>query len=221
MAHSIPYEEEAIEVTGTEIDKLANTSAYFSTLKSKRSETPCPPEIHLIVFPPNICEPRKVFKLYYKYVMQIPITRRETKVKFSDLVYLAGYLLIPECVLRHLVTQFYILPDRDVEAFVDALYHLSTLRYFDFIYFYVSLLGIPICIIFLSQPSTRSYIQNIIRCLLASFQEHYPRHPTSHLFSLVTCPSPLFCLSPRHNYLRQRIRLFCCRPRLLRLTCTR
>ena len=44
-------------------------------------------------------------------------------------------MLIPQGVLRQLVTKFDILPDHDAEIFVDALYHLATIEYYDFICF--------------------------------------------------------------------------------------
>ena len=201
---------------GADIEQLASTSAYFATLRRRRHQARSPPDSHFIVFPPNICDPVRAFGLYYRYALKLPVRRHQARVDFSDLVYLAGYLLIPECVLRQLVTKFYILPDRNAEIFIDALYHLCTIEYYDFNCFYMSLLGLPIGILFLCQPATRQYVQNVMRCLIASFQENYPRHPTSHLFPPVTCPSTIYCLYPGHNYLRQRLRLFCCRPRIFR-----
>ena len=117
----------------------------------------------------NICDQDRVFRLYYRYTLKLPIRRSQARVDFSDLVYLVGYLLIPEVVLRQLVTKFYILPDHDTEIFVDALYHLATIEYYNFICFYMPFPGLPVSIMILSQPSTRHYIQNMIQCLIALF----------------------------------------------------
>ena len=95
----------------------------------------CPPDSHLIIFPANICDPDRVFRLYYRYTLKLPICRSQARVDFSDLVYLVRYLLIPEGVLRQIVTKFYILPDHEAEIFVDALYHLATIEYSDFYLF--------------------------------------------------------------------------------------
>ena len=126
---------EGIEVSGPDAEELASTSAYFATLRRRRNQARCPPDSHLIIFPVNICDQDRVFHLYYRYTLKLPIRRSQARVDFPDLVYLVRYLLIPEGVLRQLVTKFDILPDHDAEIVVDALYHRATIEYYDLICF--------------------------------------------------------------------------------------
>lgn len=202
-----------ISIPWGDIRKLAANSGYFASIRERGWGNRL---IHLLILPEEIRRPRDAFRVFYRYSLRLPLTRSQTNIPIEDFIYLCGYLQVPQGILRHIVTRFYIRPSRSVEALSDALHYCATLEYYDFVSFYLTLLGIPICIPLLTQPATREYAQCVMKCVLAAFQENYPRHRTAHLFPPITCPSALFCLSPGHNYVRQRIKLFCCTPRATR-----
>ena len=126
MDDSVPYQEEGIFVTGADVDRLARNSGYFSTIRNNRYRERSPPTGRLVNLPGHIQYPKETFSLFYCYTLGLPIRRSQTRIVFSDLVYLCGYLLVPQDVLRHIVTRYYILPSRSIEKFIDAFIHLAS-----------------------------------------------------------------------------------------------
>lgn len=216
MGDTIPYRDDFnITVSAEEIERLAQYSEYFDSIRDFRRGTPEAHDACFVLLPDNIKRPKKAFRLFYRHVLDLPVGRSQTHIPFEDAVYLCGFLLVPQRVCRAIITKYHILPSTDVNNFVESLDYCVRIAYFDLLAHYTTVLGIPICMLLLTPHSTENYHKCVVKCIIASFQEHYPRQPTSHLFPPVVCPERIFCLAPSHNYFRQRIRLCCCRSRYM------
>ena len=64
---TVSYEDEGIEVSAADIELLATTSEYFAAQCRRRRQLSSPPDSHVILFPPSICNPERVFRLYFRY----------------------------------------------------------------------------------------------------------------------------------------------------------